>query len=54
MEINIGEMLKPYKGLPKGKDSSVHSSIVRTNKAEEQAMLAPVELKEIIAYTKDF
>lgn len=54
MNINIEEMLKPYQGLPKGKNSSIHSSMVRINKAEEQTMLNPVELKKIIAYTNDF
>ena len=53
-EKSFEELLKPYDSVPMGKNSSIHSSMVRINKAEEQAMLVPVEIKEIIAYTNEF
>lgn len=53
-EKSFEELLMPYDNVPKGKNSSIHSSIVRINKAEEQARLVPVEIKEIITYTNEF
>lgn len=46
--------LENYKGLPKGKNASIHYSQTRFIKAEEQATFLPTEIKNIINYTNEF
>ena len=48
------KLFEYYKGLPKGINSSIHYSLIRLIKAEEESKKTPVEIKKIIKYTNEF
>lgn len=51
---NIEQFFKPYKGTPRGKNSSVHFSEYRLNKAKKQIENIPVPIDTVIKYVNDF
>lgn len=48
------KLLQEIPKLPKGKSSSVHFSPARFIKAEEQAVMLPAKIENIIRFTIEF
>lgn len=54
MEYSFEKLLQEIPKLPKGKSSSVHFSPTRFIKAEEQAVMLPAKIENIIRFTIEF